>query len=339
MKKITIVGGFGYMGTELVSRYLKDAKDIRLQIIDLDLWNGEIQLKKIHSLKNVDIEKCDINNFAKLNQTIERFRPNTIFWLAGLVGAPVCKKYFSIANYTNIISIKNYINLSLERNHKQFLEKFFFISSCSVYGNTSGVMDIATEKSATSPLSEYAEMKLDVEEFLLNHDFSKKISVCIPRITTLFGLSIKPRYDLFLNSFCLQAGRKKKIIVNGGNQLRSMIHVKDVASALFYLETADKKNINGEIFHIGVDKFNLTVLNLAQIVSEIAKIEVEVIKKIDDQRSYKISSKKLFDTIGWINEIQLEEGIKELITYSSRIRNEDNQDYFNANFNYEKLYN
>lgn len=339
MKKITIVGGFGYMGVELVSRYLKNEKDTKLQIIDLDLWNGEIQLQKIHNLEKVDIIKCDINNFAKLNQSIERFKPNTIFWLAGLVGAPVCKKYFSIANYTNIISIKNYINLSLERNHKQFLEKFFFISSCSVYGNTSGVIDIATEKSVTSPLSEYAKMKLDIEEFLFNHDFSKQISVCIPRITTLFGLSIKPRYDLFLNSFCLQAGRKKKIIVNGGNQLRSMIHVKDVASALFYLENADKKKITREIFHIGVDKFNLSVLNLAQIVGEIAKIEIEVVKKIDDQRSYKISSKKLYDTINWKNEIQLEEGIKELITYSSRIKNENNQDYFNANFDYEKLYN
>lgn len=335
--KVCVVGGAGYLGTELISKLLNDGFEVL--IIDLNLWGGIDELYTYFPNPNIKISKIDVNNLLSLTKSIESFEPSILYWAVGLVGAPVCQKFSDIAEFTNIQSIKNYVEISIKRNHRKFLRNFIFISSCSVFGNTKGILDVADEGSPTNPLSIYAEHKLEIENFLLNHEeFNQDIILTIPRITTLYGLSIKPRFDLFLNLFCLHSAKYKKINVNGGEQLRSMIHVRDVASALRIIPTSDKNIIKKQIYHIGNSEHNYKVIELAKVVADISGCELNLNNTIDDQRSYKISSDKLKDQLNWAASENLRDGLEELIEFSKNITSIDNPNYFNINFDYSTLY-
>jgi len=65
---------------------------------------------------------------------------------------------------------------------------------------------------------------------------------CALRFATVNGLSPRPRFDLVVNQFVLNAIRNKEIIVMGGDQMRPFIHIKDVTrSILLCLE--NHKNV------------------------------------------------------------------------------------------------
>ena len=129
--------------------------------------------------------------------------------------------------------------------------------------------------------------------------------------------------------------------VRGGSQFRSMIHIKDVAFALYLMHKKIKKNIKNPIFHIGDEKNNFTVMYLAKIVSKLTKSKVKVSNKIDDQRSYRISCKKFNKCFKWKPKIKLENALIELIKYIKKNKSKkifNNKNYFNIKFDYYKSY-
>ena len=55
---------------------------------------------------------------------------------------------------------------------------------------------------------------------------------CIIRLGTVYGNSMRPRYDLVINLFSGLIANNKKITINGGDQWRPFIHVEDVSRAI-----------------------------------------------------------------------------------------------------------
>jgi nucleoside-diphosphate-sugar epimerase len=99
-----------------------------------------------------------------------------IVHLAAIVGDPACKLEPELATKTNrdasIHLLEKAIDLKIPR--------FIFASTCSNYGkmeNTEGYVD---ENSPLSPVSLYAELKVEFENLLLNK-IEKKEYFC-PRV-------------------------------------------------------------------------------------------------------------------------------------------------------------
>ena len=110
-----------------------------------------------------------------------------------MVGDPLCEKRpektYTI-NYLASLSIANICkNLGVE--------KFIYISSCSVYGSNKDKKPL-NESSEINPLSVYAKLKSICEEAIISNsgDFFKP---CILRLGTVYGNSFRPRYDLVAN--------------------------------------------------------------------------------------------------------------------------------------------
>ena len=111
------------------------------------------------------------------------------------------------------------------------IEKFIYVSSCSVYGAST---KITNERSPINPLSIYAKLKALCEKNLIRN-LGEDIRPCILRLGTVYGASDRPRYDLVVNLFSGLIANKKEITINGGKQWRPFIHVKDVADAIIKL--------------------------------------------------------------------------------------------------------
>ena len=75
-------------------------------------------------------------------------------------------------------------------------------------------------------------------------------SPTILRLGTVYGSSIRNRFDLVLNIFAKDAYFKSKINIFGGNQWRPNIHVDDVASGIIKVLEAPLNKVERQIFNL-----------------------------------------------------------------------------------------
>ena len=116
-----------------------------------------------------------------------------------------------------------------------------------------------TENLKLNPISVYNKTKMIAERIFLS--YKDKIDIVCIRPATVCGLSERLRLDLTVNKLTYDAFYRKKIFVNGGNQIRPNIHIKDLIAAIDTLIFS--KNCMKSIFEAQV------VLNLFLIFDEL----------------------------------------------------------------------
>ena len=112
--------------------------------------------------------------------------------------------------------------------------------------------------------------------------------------------------------------------------MRNYIHIRDVANTfMFMIENYERCNNNA--FNVGLTEANCTKLQLAQKIQKFVPDLVIVennFKEDFDQRNYMVSNSKL-ESLGWLPNFTLEDGIKELIKGYQIITKFKNKDFTN----------
>ena len=156
------------------------------------------------------------------------------------------------------------------------ISKFIYTSSCSVYGLNKN-NNLLKEISNLNPLSHYARMKIMSEKALLKNK-NEIFQPTILRLGTVFGPSLRNRFDLVVNTMAKNAHYENKISVHGGNQWRPNIHVDDVADGIIAVIQAKQSKVGNKIFNLSSDKSNHMISQLAVGAKKIfknAKIQVK----------------------------------------------------------------
>lgn len=299
---ILVVGGGGYIGTELVELLLKNGNKVR--VFDKFIYNKNI-FKGVKNIKNLELIEGDISDIYSLTLAVKDSK--ALVHLAGIVGDPAAKIDEELTRHVNIASTR-----LLKETAKAFgVGKFIFASSCSIYG-TSGKLQ--NENSKPRPISLYAKTKLDSEKELLS-DTTDSFHPVILRFSTVFGHSRKPRFDLVVNLFTAQAFYDKKIFVEGGDQWRPFIHVKDVARAIALVLDSPNEKVSRQIFNVGDDDLNITIMDIANIVAKTMnnpRLQISFLNRKKDRRDYQVSFKKIKNLLNYKASVSIEEGIKEI---------------------------
>ena len=145
------------------------------------------------------------------------------------------------------------------------------------------------------------------------------------------GYSRRQRLDVIVNLLTNLAYNKREISVFGGKQLRPNIHIKDMVKAYSVILKMKSKLVAGETFNVGFK--NDTVLSLAKKVKKIIGQDVKLVKvPSNDNRSYHISSGKIFKKLGFTPRYSVDDAIRELkLAFSKgKLKNSlSNQYYFN----------
>ena len=167
-----------------------------------------------------------------------------------------------------------------------------------------------TEELSLNPLTDYSKFKAMCEPELLElgrNDFV----VTVIRPATLCGYSPRQRLDLTVNILSNHAINERVIRVFGGDQYRPNLHIDDMCRAYLELLIQPKQKIDGQIFNIGAQ--NVTVSDIAVIVANNIGGEVDVkFEATPDQRSYRISSEKIANAIGFVPKLTVKDAVIEL---------------------------
>jgi nucleoside-diphosphate-sugar epimerase len=316
MKTILVLGGGGYVGCNLVRKLLK--KNYQVIVYDLFLYKKDVFVDLLDN-GNLKIIKGDIRDLNKLETFLENI--DIIIHLACISNDPSYELNPNLGKDINFDCFPKLINKVKKYNIKQFI----YASSSSVYGvkEESSV----TEDLKAEPITDYSKFKLECEGILLNE--SEKFNKTIIRPATVCGYSERQRLDVIVNILTNHAFFNKKIIIHGGDQLRPNIHIDDMSDS--YLKVIDNSDAsNNEIFNVGDE--NHSVNELAEMVNLSCPDAQLIREEVLDQRSYKISSEKIFKKIGFKTKKTISDAINDLVNAfkSKRLINTFNDEgYYN----------
>jgi nucleoside-diphosphate-sugar epimerase len=296
---ILVVGGAGYIGSILVRKLLK--RGHRVRILD-SLVYGDSAIKEVLEHPRLEFLKGDCRNIQDVVSAMAGVR--AVVHLAAIVGDPACDADHKTAREVNYAATRMMIEIA----KGEHVEKFVFASSCSVYGASDEVM---TEESEATPISLYADTKVDSERELLaaaDSDFHPTIL----RFATIFGLSPRPRFDLVVNLLTAKALQEGLVTIYNGQQWRPFLHVADAAEAILRVLEAPVEVVGGQIYNVGDSRLNYTLTGVAdRILDVFPGTRVEHIDN-SDRRSYRVSFEKIHNQLGFECSKTVEEGIAEL---------------------------
>lgn len=294
--KVTVTGGAGYIGSQLVPALLNHGHSVT--VVDSFIY-GQTSLLSHVIDRRLEVIKCDFRDFEKWSQQLTN--SDIVIPLAAIVGAPACQQRPAEAEAVNLTAtIELFRRISTE-------QLVIMPTTNSAYGS-GGDGEVFTEESQLKPISQYAREKVEVEENLMKRELSVSL-----RLATVFGMSQRMRTDLLVNNFVLRALTDKVLPIFEGHFIRNYIHVLDVVRAIG-LAIERSSEFAGGVFNVGLSEANVSKLELARMVADrikgVSVVEIDN-QKDGDQRNYIVSNQKI-ESLGFKPEFSLEDGIDEL---------------------------
>lgn len=314
---VLVIGGAGYIGTHVVDQLLRSG--YRVRVLDR-LMYGAQTLTAFSGNRRFEFIEGDAANIGKLTQAMRGAQ--SVVHLAGLVGDPACAVDSDFTRQTNIVVTRMVRQVAQASG----VYRFIFASSCSVYGFTEKEVD---ETDALNPVSLYARTKIDSENELLTN-VPDDFYVTILRFATVFGHSLRPRYDLVANLFAAQAVRDNLITVQGPDQWRPFVHVRDLARAVQLTLEADPLLIQSQIFNVGDERLNMTIGQLAETVKAVVgeHVRISVSDAVGDPRNYAVSFKKINEALGFRASVLMAGGVAEIVEVLKNSGDDYREDVF-----------
>lgn len=328
VEKVLVTGGGGYIGSVLVRNLLK--RGYKVKVLDLFIY-GRDSLQELND-PHLEIIHGDTRHVETLTNSISDV--DAVIHLAELVGDPAC------ALSPKITQDINYLATMLVASVCKYYQvnRLIYTSSCSVYGG-SGSEQLLSEDSATNPISLYARMKLNSEN-ILREMSDENFLPTILRLSTVYGYSPRPRFDLVVNTLTAKAITEGEITIFGGDQWRPNVHVADVAKAIILVLEADLNKVGNQVFNVGHESQNYILNQLGQLIREeipSAKLIVED-RKID-KRNYKASFRKIAKVLNYAPDYDIKQGVRELVDAFKKGKIKDYKDpiFSNVDFLQNKI--
>jgi nucleoside-diphosphate-sugar epimerase len=300
VKNILVLGGAGYLGSIVVAQLLE--RGFHVRVLDSFLF-GEEPLAEARKHPNCELERGDVRDIGAVVQAMRGV--DAVVHLAAIVGDQACDENKQLATEVNRAATRMLVDVARGCG----VRRFIFASSCSVYGASNFMLD---ECSPVSPLSVYAQTKVDSESILLASK-TAEFAPTVLRLGTLFGLSARMRFDLVVNLFVARAASAGRITILNGEQWRPFLHVQDAARAMLACLEAAPTVVSGEVFNVGSSSSNFQIRDLGRSIARlIPSTQIDALEN-EDRRSYRVSFAKIEQAFGFHCEKTLESGMQEML--------------------------
>jgi nucleoside-diphosphate-sugar epimerase len=300
-RKVLVIGGGGYVGTEL-QEYLLD-RGYEVRVLDTFWYPDGMQPKLSEMFKfGIEYVRADVRDQNAMVNAMAGI--TDCIHLACISNDPSYELDPKLSESINFFAFKIFVEAV---NHSK-VQRVIYASSSSVYGVKTEPN--VTEELSCEPRTDYSKFKVACEAELFS-DLSQEITATIVRPSTVCGVSNRQRFDLVVNALTINALVNGVINVDGGEQYRPNLHIKDMLRAYSFLLEADPSQINREIFNIAGE--NLKVIDIARKVQQKVNknIDIKIIPVIDD-RSYRVSGAKIERLLKFRPEFSVENAIEDI---------------------------
>jgi len=300
-RKVLVIGGGGYVGTELQGFLL--GKGFQVRVLDTFWYKDGMQteLAKVFE-SGIEYIRADVRDKPAMISSMVGI--THCIHLACISNDPSYELDPKLSESINYLAFKTFVDAL----NQSGIQRVIYASSSSVYGVKTEPN--VTEELSCEPRTDYSKFKVACEADLLSN-VRRGITVSILRPSTVCGVSNRQRFDLVVNALTINALVNGVINVDGGEQYRPNLHIKDMLRAYATLLDAESTLINQEVFNVAGE--NLKVIDIARKVQQkINKsIEIKIIQVIDD-RSYRVSGEKILRVLKFSPEFQVDDAIEDI---------------------------
>ncbi len=317
-KNILVIGGAGFIGSNLCDELIKDNK-----VICLDNFSSSSHKNIKHLLSNPNFvfinhdlsQPIDLESLVELNRFKIPFQGiQEVYNLA----CPMSAKNFTINKekilLANSYIIKNGLDIAV-----RYKSRFLQFSSSVVYGLREdysednkvkedhwGRTDILSERSC------YDEGKRFAESFINNYKSIFSLDAKIIRVFRVFGPRMALKDDQMIPDFVNNALNGEDLVIFGDqNFSSSLCYIDDVVDAAI-------KVIRSEFsgpYNVGSEN-NLKLYDVAKMIIDLTASKSNI--KFEQNRLFMTQLNipdtfKIRNELGWMPVVTLENGIKKTI--------------------------
>jgi len=316
--KVLITGATGFIGSHLAERLINSGNEVTAIV------RSSSNLRWIKDLPITIVESSffDIRSLEKLTQDVD-----FIYHVAGLTAAKNYQEFYK----ANCLATENLLNACLNSNTK--LKKFILVSSQTVAGPAKSKDRPSKEEDAPSPLTSYGKSKKEGED--IAKKFMDKLPITIVRPPAVYGPRDTAIKDIFKTAKAglgalIGFNQKSVSLIHSSDLVRGieLAGISDVSAGQIYFITSNSfytwsevmgimKKIFDKKFFVKLKIPHSIVLSIAGISGFFGKFSskppvFDYEKGIDFIQNYWICSpEKAKKELGFVSEINIEEGLKE----------------------------
>jgi nucleoside-diphosphate-sugar epimerase len=299
---VLVTGGAGYVGAEVVAALLERGAEVR--ILD-NLLHGQDQVAASLAAKGAQLVEADIRDAERRREALQG--ADAVVHLAAIVGDPACARDPELAQEVNVDSTRALVEDAAAAG----VGHFIFASTCSNYGRMTDPETPIDETGELAPVSLYAEQKVGIEKMLLGRD-AAPIATCL-RFATVYGAAPRMRFDLTVNEFTRELWADRDLEVFGEQFWRPYVHARDAAKGVATVLEAGPDEVGGDVFNVGHSDENYRKLDLVEIItSQVPRGKVSFVHRDEDPRDYKVSFEKIRESLGYVPDMRVPDGIAEV---------------------------
>lgn len=294
IKKYAVIGGAGFIGSNLVDMLINDGHDI--VVID-NLSTG----KQDNINSAAKLHPIDISNSKSVKRLVDIFSGcDGVFHLAALARVQPSIDNPHEYNKVNVDGTLNVLAAARDAGVKRVV----YSASSSAYGNAK--IFPTPEDHPTDPLSPYGLQKLIGEQYCRVFHHCYGLETVSLRYFSVYGerQSLEGAYRLVMGIFAKQKLEGKPLTITGnGEQRRDFTYVMDVARANLLAMTSSNVGA-GESINVGSGD-DRSVNQLADLIGG-EKQYIE--KRLEPERTLADNSRAK-ELLGWVPTTAVEEWV------------------------------
>jgi UDP-glucose 4-epimerase len=321
MKKILVTGGFGFIGSHLIELLLEEP-ETHVHVVD-NLSSSPLPLDhllaEINQPENLTYDVQSVAEYCEQDGRFAEF--DEIYHLASVVGPAGVLAHAGRIVQSTVDDSYLLMELAL-RNDAKLVD----VSTSEVYGGgREGLCKEDFSKivpAETTVRLEYAVGKLAAEIALINSTKVTPLKCSIVRPFNIAGPRQSGQGGFVLPRFIAQALLQQPLTVfGGGDQLRAITHVKDIAQGLLLVMARGR---NGEVYNLGNPDNRISIYELALQVISISGSESKI-QLVDPKAIYgnlyaEANDKfpdagKSREELGWQPQFSVAQTIQDTIAY------------------------
>jgi dTDP-glucose 4,6-dehydratase len=306
LKKVLVTGGAGFIGSNFVTKSLKDRPGLEITVLDALTYAGS--LSNLEPVKaRINFVQGDIRDATLVGQVVAD--QDLIVHFAAESHNDNSLKNPIIFVETNVVGTANVVSAAVDHG-----VRFHHISTDEVYGDLSlDSPDKFTEQTPYNPSSPYSASKAASDMLVRAWVRSFGLKATITNCSNNYGPN-QHSEKLIPNTIShILAGKKPPVYGNGKN-VRDWIHVDDHTDGVW---AAIERGTIGETYLLGANNERSNLEVVSQILTELGK-EPNWFEYVEDRPGhdlrYALDPTKARAQLGW-NPVatKFEENIKAIV--------------------------
>ena len=253
MKNILILGGFGFIGSNLIE-----------ELLSLNSYHLVVfEFKGVPNRFKDRVTVCygDYNNTEDLERIFRDHSIDTVFHLISTTVPVTSNDNLEYDIESNLVGTIRLLNIMVKYHVKRLV---FLSSGGTVYGKVSP--DKVDENHPTDPISAHGITKLSIEKFIHLHHHLHDLDYLILRVSNPFGpYHVSDKQGIVNVAISRALNHEPLVIWGDGSVVRDYIYIKDVVRIM---GEVIEKGIWNNIINIGTG-IGYSINDILQIVSEL----------------------------------------------------------------------